>query len=79
MPFWIIPSYELGVMVQTVIYMYQAEVKGGPSDHNREAEDKQLPEVALLAERNISFLLKPKVLKNVFKFSERQMEMSQGT
>lgn len=57
-------------MVQTVIYMYHAEVKDGPSDHNREAEDKQSPEVTLLAERNVWFLLKPKVQKNIFKFSE---------
>lgn len=76
MPFWIIPSYELWVMVQTVIYMYHAEVKDSPSDHNREAEDKQSPEVTLRAERNVWFLLKPKVQKNIFKFSERQTEMS---
>lgn len=63
MPFWIIPSYELWVMVQTVIYMYHGKVKDGPSDHNRMAEDKQSPEVTLLAETNIWFLQKPKVEK----------------
>lgn len=76
MPFCIIPSSELWVTEQTVIYMYHAEAKGGPSDGNREAEDKQSPEVALLAERNVWFLLKPKAQKNISKFSERQTEMS---
>lgn len=76
MPSWIIPSYELWVMVQIVIYMYHAEVRDGPSDHNRKAENKQPPEVASPVEKYVWFLLNLKVLKNILKFSERQTEMS---
>lgn len=39
-PLRIIPSYELCVVVQIVIYMYHAEVRDGPSDHNRKAKNK---------------------------------------
>lgn len=51
MPLWIIPSYELCVVVQIVIYMYHAEVRDGPSDHNRRAKNKQAPEFALLVKK----------------------------
>lgn len=55
MPLWIISSYELRVVVQIVIYMYHAEVRDGPTDHNRKTKNKQAPEFSFLVEKTFDF------------------------